>query len=253
MLSIGEIAHSTGVSRRMLRHWEQLGLIEPARVDPATGYRGYDPTQTGRVNAVAALRDLGFGLDDIKVMLHPRVEKTTLEGVLRAQEQALERQISEASTRLAHVRERLDLLETKARVIQMNLVHQALPALRLTGVQTTVRDEADIPAAVSALRKQLENTAGAPPSVLIFDGTDPDTIVVTAGAERALDALHQVAVPAVENGISIQFDEPTDVADAWVVIDSHLEQKGMRTSGIYRQLVAADGSMTLQAEVRPRA
>ena len=39
MLSIGHIAHGAGVSRRMLRHWEQEGLLQPATVDPATGYR----------------------------------------------------------------------------------------------------------------------------------------------------------------------------------------------------------------------
>lgn len=35
MLSIGEIAHLTGVSRRMLRHWEEVGLIVPAAIDDA--------------------------------------------------------------------------------------------------------------------------------------------------------------------------------------------------------------------------
>ena len=62
MLSIGEIAHRTGVSRRMLRHWEQEGLLSPALVDPVTGYRRFQATQLGRIRAIAELRDLGFSL-----------------------------------------------------------------------------------------------------------------------------------------------------------------------------------------------
>ena len=42
MMSIGELAHRTGVSRRMLRHWEAMGLVVPAQVDAATGYRWYE-------------------------------------------------------------------------------------------------------------------------------------------------------------------------------------------------------------------
>src|SRR5699024_381434 len=46
-LSIGEIAHRTSTTRRMLRHWERLGLIQPAEVDPHTGYRRYAASQVG--------------------------------------------------------------------------------------------------------------------------------------------------------------------------------------------------------------
>ena len=56
MLTIGDVAHRTGVSRRMLRHWEAEGLLEPAAIDPASGYRRYTPAQAGRVHAIAALR-----------------------------------------------------------------------------------------------------------------------------------------------------------------------------------------------------
>lgn len=62
MLSIGDLAHATGVSRRMLRHWEHERLLTPAAVDPSTGYRRYRDSQIGHVRAIAELRQLGFGL-----------------------------------------------------------------------------------------------------------------------------------------------------------------------------------------------
>lgn len=47
MLSIGEVAHFTEVSRRMLRHWEEAGVIASTSADEYTGYRQYSRTRTG--------------------------------------------------------------------------------------------------------------------------------------------------------------------------------------------------------------
>jgi DNA-binding transcriptional MerR regulator len=41
MFSIGEFARYGGVSARTLRHYDEIGLLQPATVDPDTGYRGY--------------------------------------------------------------------------------------------------------------------------------------------------------------------------------------------------------------------
>ena len=116
MLSIGELAHRTGVSRRMLRHWEEIGLLAPAEVDDRTAYRKYSVSQTGRVRAIAALRAVGFGLDAIADLLDSDLSETRLVALLRAREVDLLAQISEASTRLQEVRERLDSLEEGRRV-----------------------------------------------------------------------------------------------------------------------------------------
>ncbi|WP_248580573.1 MerR family DNA-binding transcriptional regulator [Nocardioides sp. InS609-2] len=48
MLSIGDFARIGQVSVRMLRHYDQLGLVVPARVDASTGSRWYSPDQLHR-------------------------------------------------------------------------------------------------------------------------------------------------------------------------------------------------------------
>ena len=58
MLSIGDFARLGLVSVRMLRHYDGIGLLEPARVDPVTGYRWYDAAQLPRLNRILALKDL---------------------------------------------------------------------------------------------------------------------------------------------------------------------------------------------------
>lgn len=64
MLSIGDFAQLGQVSPRMLRHYDDLGLLRPERVDATPGYRWYGTAQLARLHKLLALRDLGFALSD---------------------------------------------------------------------------------------------------------------------------------------------------------------------------------------------
>ena len=68
MFSIGEFARLSQVSVKKLRHYDKIGLLPPARVDPATGYRYYTAAQLPAIGRIVALRDLGFGLTEIGAM-----------------------------------------------------------------------------------------------------------------------------------------------------------------------------------------
>jgi DNA-binding transcriptional MerR regulator len=78
MFRIGEFARFTRVSGKMLRHYDRIGLLRPARVDPVTGYRFYQAAQLARLNRILALRELGFGLDEIGAMLDEPPDDATL-------------------------------------------------------------------------------------------------------------------------------------------------------------------------------
>jgi serine/threonine protein phosphatase PrpC len=66
LLSSGEFARSSGLSRKALRLYDELGLLSPARVDPHTGYRWYAPAQLEQARLVAWLRRLGMPLAAIR-------------------------------------------------------------------------------------------------------------------------------------------------------------------------------------------
>jgi serine/threonine protein phosphatase PrpC len=68
LLSIGAFARATRLSPKALRLYDELGLLPPAFVDPATGYRFYDPAQLEQARLVAWLRRLGMPLARIKVV-----------------------------------------------------------------------------------------------------------------------------------------------------------------------------------------
>jgi DNA-binding transcriptional MerR regulator len=73
MLNIGGFARLGQVSPRRLRHYDQLGLLVPERVDPETGYRSYGVHQLVRLHRLLALRDLGFTLEQISGLLEQSV------------------------------------------------------------------------------------------------------------------------------------------------------------------------------------
>lgn len=66
LLTIGEFARASRLSSKALRLYDELGLLAPARVDPANGYRLYDPSQLERARLVAWLRRLGMPLARIR-------------------------------------------------------------------------------------------------------------------------------------------------------------------------------------------
>jgi DNA-binding transcriptional MerR regulator len=65
MLTIGRFARRTGLSIGALRHYAEIGLLEPAAVDPLTGYRYYRPDQTDAARLIGTLRDLDVRLSAI--------------------------------------------------------------------------------------------------------------------------------------------------------------------------------------------
>ncbi len=69
MLKIGEFSKLSRVSIRMLRHYDEIGLLKPAEIDKFTGYRYYGPEQLPVIGRITALKDMGFQLADIVKIL----------------------------------------------------------------------------------------------------------------------------------------------------------------------------------------
>lgn len=70
MYTIEEFAAIGRISVRMLRHYDAIGLLHPARVDERSGSRRYDPAQLAELDRVLMLKDLGFPLEQVARIVH---------------------------------------------------------------------------------------------------------------------------------------------------------------------------------------
>lgn len=86
-MRIREFAECTGVSVRTLHYYDEVGLLPPAFVDRATGYRYYDEHSLLRMQEILFFRELDFSLQSIREILSsPQYDKT---GALQEQKQLL--------------------------------------------------------------------------------------------------------------------------------------------------------------------
>jgi DNA-binding transcriptional MerR regulator len=69
LLTIGEFSKATYLSVKALRHYHDVGLLEPVAVDPATGYRRYAAEQVPTAHAIRRFRELDMPLDEVRRVL----------------------------------------------------------------------------------------------------------------------------------------------------------------------------------------
>jgi DNA-binding transcriptional MerR regulator len=68
-LTVGDFSRATHLSVKTLRHYHQVGLLEPATVNPDTGYRYYSAGQIPAAQVIRRLRDLEMPVADVKAVL----------------------------------------------------------------------------------------------------------------------------------------------------------------------------------------
>jgi MerR family copper efflux transcriptional regulator len=67
-MNIGQVSNASGISQRMIRHYEKIALI-PTAARRDSGYRDYGEKDAARLRFIANARDLGFGIDEIRALL----------------------------------------------------------------------------------------------------------------------------------------------------------------------------------------
>src|SRR3954468_5608154 len=77
LLNIGAFALLTGLSIDALRHYDDIGLLPPAEVDPATSYRRYRLEQVPTARRIRAFRAVDLPIDDVRALVAAGAEETT--------------------------------------------------------------------------------------------------------------------------------------------------------------------------------
>lgn len=136
MLKIGEFSKLSRVSVRMLRHYDEIGLLKPAETNSFTDYRYYREDQLPTVCRITALKDMGFSLADITRILGIYDDRARLERFFSERKEELEalsRDTARKLTLLEAARERLRKEETMSYDVTLRTIPERYAAtVRMT-------------------------------------------------------------------------------------------------------------------------
>jgi DNA-binding transcriptional MerR regulator len=251
MLSIGDFARHGRVSVRMLRHYDAIGLLQPAYVDGVTGYRSYEARQLSRLNRIVALKGLGFTLQQVKSILDDEVSVEELRGMLRLREAELHSQIASDTSRLAQVEARLQVIEREGAMPADEVQIKRIPGVRvaeLTGTAASFEPESIGPAITplyEELRDRLDCAGLTPtgPDIAYYEDS-PDEEGVLVHATIPVDADpgedHDFAIvdlPEIEQAATIVHRGAMDnVMPTIQALARWIDANGYRSVGYNREL-----------------
>jgi DNA-binding transcriptional MerR regulator/effector-binding domain-containing protein len=127
VFKIGEFSKLTQVSVRMLRYYDEAGLLKPAKIDEFTGYRLYSVEQIRILHKIIFLRDTGFNVSEIAIALS-NWDNAFIIKQLKSKRQEIELTINQEQERLSKIDIAMnDIMEEKIS-IHYNVSLKSIPS-----------------------------------------------------------------------------------------------------------------------------
>jgi DNA-binding transcriptional MerR regulator/effector-binding domain-containing protein len=195
MFRVRDFSRLTRVTIKTLRHYDRLGLLVPAFVDPVTRYRHYAAQQVVRLHRIRALRDLGFSLEQIGELLGEDSSGPAVRRLLKRRRAEIAAAMVEDARRLAAIDATLEEFDRREPVT-MDVAVRGVPPVRVATRRARV---ADLDSGAEALFEAVEADAAkararlpGPPLLLYHDrdhretGADIEAAVPVGPAVRSV-------------------------------------------------------------------
>lgn len=156
MFRIGEFSLIAQVSGRLLRYYDEIGLLSPEYTDPQTGYRYYSAGQLSRLNRILVLKELGLGLDQIARLLGQDTTSEELRGMLLLRKAQITQAMQDDVARLQLVEARLDQIDAFGQTPVPDVVVKTIPPQRYLALREIFAD-------VAAIRRLVERMSALVP------------------------------------------------------------------------------------------
>ncbi|WP_150460223.1 MerR family transcriptional regulator [Nesterenkonia ebinurensis] len=244
MLSIGAFAQIGQVTHRMLRHWDQTGLLVPAHTDPFNSYRSYDPQQLERLHRIVALRQLGFGIEDISSLLADGIDAEQLMVMLQRRRAEVEEEHRTAAARLADVERRLHLIERERPMSSVEVIKKPLSAAQLAARTVKVNEQPELINVVGptfdAVAEIIGGTCGALETPIAVYSSAEEGIEATIGyvySGQAQEGVDLIPLPAENEAfVTVHLGEIQGIGSSWQALHEEILARGYEPSGPCREL-----------------
>ena len=138
MIRIGDFSKLSRISIRMLRHYAEMGLLSPEKVDPFTGYRYYYESQLPIANRITALTDMGFHLSAIGEILSHNPDPQSFEQYLKIKRAEVQEQADIARHRLRLLDTALERLRKDGTMLKYDVTKKEIPEIYAACVRKVI-------------------------------------------------------------------------------------------------------------------
>jgi DNA-binding transcriptional MerR regulator len=164
MFRIGDFSRIARVSCRLLRYYDELGLLQPGRVEQHTGYRYYSAAQLPRLNRILVLKELGMSLEQIARIIDANPSAAELRAMLLVRRNDAERAVQAEAARLRQIETRIAQVDADGALSVDDVVVRAEPARTLLSLRRTVASFAEARGLIGELHAAVK---GRPPGALM--------------------------------------------------------------------------------------
>lgn len=138
MLKIGDFSKMSRISIRMLRHYDDMGLLKPKTIDQCTGYRFYAEDQMLTAARIIALRDMGFNVSSIKEIMMHYHEAESLRSYLIVKQSELEAEALEIEKRMTLLKTAIKQLREDGVSMQYHVNVKTFPSRYVASVRKVI-------------------------------------------------------------------------------------------------------------------
>lgn len=260
LVPIGRFATMTRLSVKALRHYHDLGLLEPARIDPTSNYRYYRLGQANRAEAIRVLRSLDLPLDDVRLILD--ADRDTARKALADHRDRLDDELRRHERMLEFTRQ---LLDGEEHVMPYQIELTELPPV--TAVSHRAHATLGTVAAVFergfGLTMGAVGASGAPvtgvPFAVFHDIIDEETsgdveicVPVPPGTTVASDDVNVVELPAVTVASTVHTGPYMEVSPAYHALATWIREHGHSHAGPPRESYLNDPTQVPEEELLTR-
>jgi DNA-binding transcriptional MerR regulator len=157
---IGDFSRIARVSCRLLRYYDEIGLLKPAQIGRDTRYRYYSASQLSRLNRILVLKDLGLSLEQIGRVLKDDLPASELRGMLLMRRSEVEQSIEEQTLRLKQIESRLVQIEAEGKLTADDVIIRQEPAHRLLSMRLAVPSFAEAIRLIGELIESVPHEVG---------------------------------------------------------------------------------------------
>lgn len=254
MFRIGEFSKIARVSGRLLRYYDEIGLLHPQSIDPETGYRYYSAQQLPRLNRILVLKELGLSLENIARLLDQQTSVEEMRGMLALRKAQIEQSVHEEMERLHFVESRLQQIEQHGQIQEPDVILKAVAASPFLGLRDILADLDAIQHLVRSIAVTVPTLVGrnslGPIAVIIHSPMyEPEALDVEIGylltqngpSSVALSEHRRLTVrtlPAIETMATlVHVGRVSDSHRSYAALASWIEHHGWQMSGAGRELL----------------